>query len=135
MFFNTIVFRFVLVLASENNSKIELFSHFFRKRRFCENRAPVEAPCIFSGFGASQNRPKIDAKTRSKKASEKNVPKLDFGLRFGLPNRPNMQKNLKRCVLKKAPKKQPWKLPDLPQTTARQAFWDPANPSNHLSND
>ena len=37
MFFNTIFSRFVFVLASENDSKIEVFSHFFRRRRFFEN--------------------------------------------------------------------------------------------------
>ena len=105
MFFNTIFSRFFFVLASENDSKIEVFSHFFRKRRFCENRAPVEAPCIFSGFGASQNRPKIDAKTRSKKASKKNVPKLDFGLRFGLPNPPKIQKSLSKTPSENLSKK------------------------------
>ena len=36
MCFNTFFFRLVLVLASENDSQIEVFSLFFRKRRFCE---------------------------------------------------------------------------------------------------
>ena len=40
-FFNTIFSRFFMVLASENDSKIEVFSDFFRKRRFCKNCAPA----------------------------------------------------------------------------------------------
>ena len=78
-------FRFLVVLASENHSKIDVFSHFFRKRRFCEICSfPIGKP-LFSRFGASKKRPKIDVKTHSKKASQKNVPEIDFGLRFGLP--------------------------------------------------
>ena len=117
MFFNTIFSRFFPILASENGAKIEVFSLLLRKCRFCEKRAPVEAPCIFSGFGASQNRPEIDAETHSKKASKKSFPKIDFGLRFGLPKPPQIdptsKKIEKNCVLKKAQKKQPWNLPQL----------------------
>ena len=119
MFANTIFSRFCIVWASENDSKIDVFSHFFRKRRFCENRAPVEAPCIFSGFGASQNRPKIDAKTRSNKASKKNVPKLDFGLRCGLPTPPKIHQKLKKSKKDRHRKKaQKDKARTLPQLTA-----------------
>ena len=136
MFFNTIFSRFFSVLASENGAKIEVFSILFRKRRFCKNRALALAPCTFSRFGASKNRPKIDAKTHSKKASQKNLPKIDFGLRFDLPKPPKIgptsKKNEKKRLRKKSQKKAPWALLG---TNGRQAFWDPAGPSNHLSND
>ena len=39
---------------------------------------------IFFRFRASQERPKIDAKMHSKKTSQKNIQKKDFGLHFGL---------------------------------------------------
>ena len=125
-----------MVLASENHSKIDPFSHFFRKRRFCENCSfPIGKP-LFSSFRAFKKQPKIDAKTRSEKASKKNLPKIDFGLRFDLPKPPKIdptsKKIAKNRVPKKAPKKQPW---ELPQIKTRQAFWDPAGPCNHLSND
>ena len=34
---NTIFHRFLMVLASQNGTKMELFKMIFRKRRFCEN--------------------------------------------------------------------------------------------------
>ena len=100
-----------MVLASENHSKIDPFSHFFRKRRFCENCSfPIGKP-LFSSFRAFKKQPKIDAKTRSEKASKKNLPKIDFGLHFGLPKPPKIDptsKNIeKKSVPKKAPKKEP----------------------------
>ena len=104
-FSNTIFSRFFVVLAYENPSRIETFSHFFRKRRFCKNRAPAKAPCIFSRFGAFKKRPKIDAKTHSKKASQKNVPEIDFGLRFGLPKPFKIDPTSKKALLKTKRKK------------------------------
>ena len=38
MFLNTDFLRFFVISASENYSKIDVFLHFFRKRRFCENQ-------------------------------------------------------------------------------------------------
>merc|ERR1712078_924800 len=93
MFFNTIFSRIFLALASENNAQIHVFSLLFRKRRFSENRAPVETKLLFFRFGASKKRPKIDAETRSKKGSQKYLPKIDFGFDFGLPNPPKIHQN------------------------------------------
>ena len=90
MLFNTIFSRIFLVLASENTAKIHIFSLLFRKRRFSENRAPVETKLLFFRFGASKKRPKIDAETRSKKGSQKYFPKIDFGFDFGLQNLPKI---------------------------------------------
>ena len=90
MFFNIIFSRFFVVLTSEHEAKIDYFSNAFRKRRFCKNRAPVEAGARFLRFGTCKNRPKIDAKTLSKKALQKHLAKIDFGLRFGLPKPPEI---------------------------------------------
>ena len=90
MFFNTIFSRIFLVWASENGAKIHVFSLLFRKRRFSENRAPVETKLLFFRFGASKKRPKIDAETRSKKGSQKYFPKIDFGFDFGFQNLPKI---------------------------------------------
>ena len=105
MIFKTIFSRFFVVLGSENDSNIDIFSPLFRKRRFCENHCFSLVKLMILRVRASKKRPKIDAKTRSKKASTKNVPKLDFGLRFGLPNRPNIQKNRKNTRPEKSSKK------------------------------
>ena len=71
MFFNTIVFRFVLVLASEKDSQIKVFSLFFRKRRFCENHS---FPLFFK-FRASKNRCRNRIR---KKAGKKTFQKIFF---------------------------------------------------------
>ena len=105
------------VKISKNHWKNNGFSWFFR-------------------FRGSKNPSKIDARTRSKKAPEKNIPKIDFGLRSDFPKLlkidPTSKKIEKNGVQKKAPKKRPWALPHLKRS---QAFWDPTGPSNHLSND
>ena len=54
-------FRFVSILVSENEAKIDVFSLLFRKRRFCENRAPVEAKLLFFTIRVSEKQLKIDA--------------------------------------------------------------------------
>ena len=90
MFFNTIFYRIFLVWASGNGAKIHVFKLLFRKRRFSENRAPVETKLLFFRFGASKKRPKIDAETRSKKGSQKYLPKIDFGFDFGFQNLPKI---------------------------------------------
>ena len=59
-FFNAVFSRCFMVLASENDSKIKVFSDFFRKRRFCKNCAPVQAGVKFS---LSPGVPKIDQKS------------------------------------------------------------------------
>ena len=93
MFFNTIFSRIFLALASENGAEIQVSSLLFRKRRFNENRAPVETKLLFFRFGASKKRPKIDAETRSKKGSQKYLPKIDFGFDFGSQNPPKIHEN------------------------------------------
>ena len=139
MVFNSIFSRFIMVLVPESDSKIEICSILFRKRRFCKNRAPVEAKLLFFRFRASQKPLKIDAETHSKKTSKKNLPKIDFGLHFGLPKPPKidptLKKNEKIPSREKLQKNRLANYRNPPQLTTRQAFWDPAGPSNHLSND
>ena len=79
MVFNTICSRCFMVLASEIDSKIEVFSILFRKRRFCQNHCFTAIKPPFFMLRASQNRWKISAKSRSKKSLPKNLPKIDFG--------------------------------------------------------
>ena len=83
IFSNTIFYNFFLVLASQNGAKINEFSNICRKRRFCKNRAPVQAGAQFLRFGASQKPPKIDARIEFEKQLEKKLPKIDLGLHFG----------------------------------------------------
>ena len=78
MCFNTIFSRFFSILASENEAKIEVFSLLFRKRRFCENRAPVEAKLLFLRFRALGKPPKIDAEIELDKNLEKHLPKIEI---------------------------------------------------------
>ena len=72
MFFNSIFFRIFSIWASENEAKIGVFLLLFRKRRFYENRAPVEAKLLFFTFRASEKRLKIDANIDLEKSIEKN---------------------------------------------------------------
>ena len=45
--------RFWNDFGGVSDSKIRFFAQFFRKRRFCENRAPVEAKLLSLRFRAS----------------------------------------------------------------------------------
>ena len=81
----------------------------------------------------TKNRHEIDSKTYSKKASTKSLPKIDFGLHFGLQKPPNIDKKSKKKRLPKKTLKH--KLCKSPQIIAPQAFWDPCRPSNYPSND
>ena len=63
-----------MVLGSE----IRFFAQFFRKRRFCENRVPVEAQLLFLRFRASGKQRKIRAKSCSRKASKKTTQNSGF---------------------------------------------------------
>ena len=87
-FFESICYWIFFVLASKNGAKINVFSNLQRKRRFCENRAPVEARARFSRFGASKNRPNIGVQTHSKNTSKKWASNIDFRMHFGLPKPP-----------------------------------------------
>ena len=81
--FESILIRIFFASASKNEAKIMLFLYLFRKRRFCKNRAPVEARARFLRFGASKIRTKIDAKTHSKTTSKKTGPSINFRIHFG----------------------------------------------------
>ena len=133
---NTIFFRIFMVRASENDFKIEVFSMFFRKWPFCKNHCFSKGKLLFFRFRASQKPLKFDAETHSKNTSKKNLPKIDFGLRFGFPKPPKIHptsKKIEKQSLRKKPcKKDPRKSMG---PNGRQAFWDPAGPSNYLSND
>ena len=86
--FKSILNRVFFASASKNETKIMHFSHLFRKRRFCKNRAPVEARARFLRFGASKIRTKIDAKTHSKTTSKKTGPSINFRIHFGFQKPP-----------------------------------------------
>ena len=92
MFFNSIFFRIFSILASENEAKIEVFLLLFRKRRFYENRAPVEAKLLFFTFRASEKRLKIDANIDLEKNIEKNPQKSIFPSKLASPNLPKSLK-------------------------------------------
>ena len=106
MLFNFIFFRIFVVMASENDSKIDVFSYFFQKRRFCKNRAPVEAKLIFFRFRASKNRRKIDTKTHSKKTTKKTSKKSVLASIFASQTLPksseNPPKSLRKATLSEA---------------------------------
>ena len=105
--------------------KKHVFQHrFFSIFRGFGLRKPLQNRCFFASFSKTsilckslqntgcahknqgsdikkrKNHKKIDSKTHSKKASQKNFPKIDFGLHFGLPkpfqNRPNIEKIRKK---------------------------------------
>ena len=84
VFQDTVFNRFFLDLASANKAKIDGFSNILGKRRFCKNRAPVEARARFLRFGPSKNRGEIDTKTHSKITSKKGGPNIDFYVHVGL---------------------------------------------------
>ena len=80
--------RIFLALASENVAEIHVFSLLFRKRRFCENRAPVEAKLLFLRFRASGKQQKFKQNRVREKPAKKRprtVVSFRFGGRFGRP--------------------------------------------------
>ena len=79
-------------MASENEAKIEVFLWLFRKRRFYENRAPVEAKLLFFMFRASEKRLKIDANIDLEENIEKNAQKSIFPSKLASPNFPKSLK-------------------------------------------
>ena len=99
MFFNTIFSRFFFILASENEAKIKVFLRLFRKRRFYENRAPVEAKLLFFMFRASEKRLKIDANIDLEKNIEKNPQKSIFPSKLASQNLPkSIHKSIYRSI-------------------------------------
>ena len=136
MLFNTFFFDFSSIWPPKNQPKIYVFLLLFRKQGFCENRAPVEAKLLFFMFRTFKKRFKFDAETHSKKTSKKSLPKIDVGLHFGFQKPPKIEKIAPKALSKTSLKKEAMRLkPQSPQRNGRQAFWDPARPSNHLSND
>jgi len=74
-----------VVLTSENDVKIKLFSLLFRKRLFCENRCFSLGKLLFFRFRAFQKLPKMEVETPFEKSIAKKAPKIDFGVNFGSP--------------------------------------------------
>ena len=135
-FFNTIFSRFFAVLASENDSKIEDFSMLFRKPRFCKNRFFLKENCYFSGF----EPPKIYEKsmpnhTRKKHRKKNSQTSISASLLVSQnpPRSTQHRKKSKKKAFEKKHKKTTSAIHIT--TTGNQAFWDPAGPSNHHSND
>ena len=85
-------FRIFSILASENEAKIKVFLWLFRKRRFYENRAPVEAKLLFFMFRASEKRLKIDANIDLEKNIEKKPQKSIFPSKLASQNLPKSLK-------------------------------------------
>ena len=79
-------------MASENEAKIKVFLWLFRKRRFYENRAPVEAKLLFFMFRASEKRLKIDANIDLEKNIEKKPQKSIFPSKLASQNLPKSLK-------------------------------------------
>ena len=90
------------ILASENQAKIEVFLLLFRKRRFYENRAPVEAKLLFFTFRASEKRLKIDANIDPEKNIEKNPQKSIFHSKLASPNFPKSLKMSPKSDVKRS---------------------------------
>ena len=124
MFLNTIFYRIFMVLASKNGFKIDRFSIMFWKRRFCENRAPVEAGARFLGFGASKKRSKIDAEIACEKKLPKNLAKIDFGTALASQKPPKIDPKSKKVASKIESKK---RLQPLNGPGARPNAPDPRN--------
>ena len=82
MFFNTNFYWFFMALASQKKAKIDVFSLLFRKRRFCENRAPVEAKLLFLRLGAFGN-PQKSKQNRVREKFAKKRAKIAVSFRFG----------------------------------------------------
>ena len=109
MFSNVIFSRFFAALASQNEPKIDRFSHFFRKRRFRKNHCfPLRKIDIFKSSSLqkmTQNR----CQNAFEKSIEKKRPKNRFWLPFWPPktfqNRPNIAKKRKKKRSEKNSKK------------------------------
>ena len=132
-----------MVLASENDSKIDVFSHFFRRRRFFENEQKPLKKLWFSLIFQVRSLQK-SAQNRCQNAIEKSIakkaPKNRFWLPFWAPkssqNRSKVDKNRKKIALKKTRKKKAHANQRYSQVlSGSQAFWDPHGPSNYHSND
>ena len=72
----------------KTKAKSRFFCYFFQKRRFYENRAPVEAKLLFFTFWASEKRLKIDANIDLEKNIEKNPQKSIFPSKLASQNLP-----------------------------------------------
>ena len=92
MFFNSIFFEFSPFWPPKTKAKSKFFLLLFRKRRFYENRAPVEAKLLFFTFRASEKRLKIDANIDLEKNIEKNPQKSIFHSKLASPNLPKSLK-------------------------------------------
>ena len=125
-----------MVWASENDSKIEVFSMFFRKWPFCKNHCFSKGKLLFFRFRASQKPLKFDAETHSKNTSKKNLPKIDFGLRSDLPKPAQIDPTSPKIGKKSLRKKEAPGITDQGRKSPeRQTFWHPAGLSNYHSND
>ena len=108
MIFKTIFSRFFFVLASENDSKIDVFSLFFQKRRFCENALKHWLCAQKSRFELEKNKKK-SPKNRFPNVLEKNIAKnlskLNFYPHLDLPKPLKTAPSCKNSLKKNPPKK------------------------------
>ena len=100
MCFENNVYWIINIFASENGTKINAFSHFFRKRRFCENHCFSNGKLLFSRFGTFKNPSKIDAKTRSNKTWPNTTPKIDFQVLLASQKPPKIYQKSKKLLQK-----------------------------------
>ena len=96
---DTIFHWIFIALASENESKIKLFSYLCRKCRFNKIHCFSWRKWLFFWFRASKNRPKFDVKTYSKITSKKEPRKSNFWVHFGLQN---PRKSVPKAMLNEA---------------------------------
>ena len=129
MFFNTVFSRFFVVLTSENDSKIDVFSLLFRKRQFCQNHCFSKGKLLFFRFWDSQKPSKIDAETHSKKTSKKNFQKSILASVWASQNLPkstqHRQKSEKKAFEKKLEKKKPRESPTRAATQRKASLLGP----------
>ena len=92
------------VLASENEGKIEQFSHLDLKRPFCKNHCfPLWEIAIFL-IQSLQKSIKIGCSNTLKNNVEKKAWKIEFGIPFGLPKslKIDPKSDVKRSLLRDA---------------------------------
>ena len=92
MVFNTFFSRFFMVSAAKNDSKIEVFSYFFRRRRFFENEKKTLKNLWFLLIFQVSEPPKKHPKSMPKRIQniEEKFPKNRFCLPFCLPKPPKI---------------------------------------------
>ena len=119
--------------------KSRFFRHFFENVDLVKIIVFPKENCYFSGFEPPKNHeksmPKRTRKIHRQKTSQKSILASVLASQNLPKSTQHRKKSKKIASRKKLQKNSLATYRDLPQITGRQAFWDPAGPSNHLSND